>query len=229
MGRDGVFAGRLIESVDAGRTWHRLTAPDAVQSECFQDGQTGWIATRHGIYATVTGGRRWREIGRDLSGTKHAPSVTLQCAGRGVAWALAVGPGAASSQSPHIGYRLSTTTNTPLFAEQYFPHPEVKIANGAAGSYAGPFSAISPDAAAFVDWCPACGAGTAPWLIAGNDPRSLTSEGDVGRLTNPTAAGFTSTTAGCVAGLYNRWRKHDALARIVCTSDGKHWAVTWQR
>jgi hypothetical protein len=65
------------------------------------------------------------------------------------------------SQQPHVGYHAGPAGAVPIFAEQYFPHRGVHVFAPSPGSYAGPFSAISPSAAAFIDWCPACGLGTA--------------------------------------------------------------------
>lgn len=158
--------GVLLRTSDAGRSWRRLPAPADVQSVCFQDTQTGWMGTPHGIYATTDGGHRWQQIVSAPGGSEEArPLVDVRCAGGGTAWALASGMGGASSQSPHLGWRLTTRDATALFAEQYFPHPAVAVTHQAPGSYPGPFSQIDANATAFFDNCPACGAGQVPWLI----------------------------------------------------------------
>jgi hypothetical protein len=155
--------------------------------------------------------------------------ISVQCSGNGAAWALTAGPGGASSQSPHIGYRLTEARAVPLFAEQYFPHPGVKVNAQSAGSYAGPFSAL-PDGAAFFDWCPSCGVGAAPWLIADRASGTLERKGDVSSLTTVTAASFRSTTEGCVAGERALWQARRSVLRIVCTSDGgRRWVTRYER
>ncbi len=218
----------LSTTTDGGRTWHRLMTPTGAQSVCFQDSRTGWLGGSYGLYVTTDGGRVWESLRQHPSGTSFPPLLTVQCGGRGLAWALTAGPGGASSQSPHIGYRLTVTSATPLFAEQYFPHPGVKVHAWSAGSYAGPYSSVA-GAAVFVDWCPSCGRGTAPWLVAGQAGNGLQRKGDVGHLTRPTAASFTSVMRGCVAGENYHWETNTLLARIVCTADGgAHWSLRWE-
>jgi hypothetical protein len=233
--RGGYASDVLLETTDGGRSWQAQTgAPLGVETECFQDASTGWVGTAHGIYSTDDGGRSWLRIVRQPAGSRAAhPYVDLQCAGSGVTWALVDGLGAGMSQSPHIGWRLTTTRGTPLFGEQFFPHPGFHVKAQSAGSYPGPFSAISPTQAAYVDYCPACGAGTAPWLVAGARGGKLARKGLVRGLSDPFAGSFASQSAGCVSGLYRQLRHNRIgpnVARIVCTYDGgEHWLVTWER
>ena len=152
--------------------------------------------------------------------------MNVQCAGDGSAWALSIGPGAAMSQEPHIGYHADASGATGVFAEQYFPGPNPP--GRAPGSYAGPFSALSPSAAVFIDYCPACGPGTAPWDVATGSGVTLTVKGNVGKINDPQAASFLSAQAGWVAGTATEFTdtgKARSQQRIVATTDGGR---TWQ-
>jgi hypothetical protein len=151
--------------------------------------------------------------------------MEVQCAGDGSAWALSIGPGAAMSQEPHVGYHADAAGATAIFAEQYFPGPNP--AGRAPGSYAGPFSALSSSAAVFIDYCPACGPGTAPWDLATSSGATLTVKGNVGQVNVPQAASFLSAQAGWVAGTARQFTdngKTRQQQRIVATSDG---GTTW--
>jgi hypothetical protein len=157
----------------------------------------------------------------------HPATMIVRCAGTGSAWTLDVGPGAASSQQPHVGYHAGPAAAVPIFAEQHFPHPRARVPAPSPGSYAGPFSAISPSAAAFIDWCPACGPGTAPWDPVTGSGASLRREPNVGGLNQPEAASFVSPRLGWVVGIENH---HNATGitsqhqRIVVTEDaGRTW------
>jgi hypothetical protein len=156
--------------------------------------------------------------------------MTVECASDGTAWALSIGPGAAMSQEPHVGYHADQAGATPIFAEQYFRGPGTKPAAEAPGSYAGPYSALSPSAAVFVDLCVACGYGTAPWDVATDSGATLVKEGNVGKVNDPQAASFLSPGTGWVAGLAYASATASAKdqERIVATADGgRTWQVEW--
>jgi len=233
--------GTLLVTSDGGRTWHAPAAsanvPADVQSACFSGAQQGWLGADGQLYRTADGGAHWAKLTSaalptgDANGAYPA-TMSVECA-NGTAWAERVGPGAAMNQSPHIGYYANFHGGAvPLFAEQYFQ-------NGAApktespGSEAGPFSAIDSATAAFVDWCPACGAGTAPWALVSNSGTAVGKMGNVGSITQPLAASFQSAQVGSVAGTYtviSNTAKDSVKSqqRIVGTTDGgRTWHVEW--
>jgi len=224
--------GVLLSTSDGGRSWKSLPGPPDAQSVCFQDPRVGWVGTRHGIYASTDGGQRWRRIVATPGGRRGAhPIVDIRCSGQGTAWALAIGPGAASNQMPQLGWWLTTVSAKPLFAEQYFAHPAVRVSRESPGSYPGPFSPIDPATAAFFGNCPACGtgAGSVLWVLADTTGQPQR-RGNLAGLSNVTAAAFTNTDTGCAAGEHRGLRHHTTTARIVCTIDsGSHWQVTWRR
>jgi len=137
------------------------------------------------------------------------------------------------SQDPHVGFHADQAGATPIFAEQYFQTPGGKPVAESPGSDAGPFSAIDAASAVFVDWCSACGAGTAPWDMATNSGSTLTKKGNVGSITQPQAASFLSTEVGWVAGSESVFPTSAAgtpksQERIVATTDGgRTWHIQY--
>lgn len=228
-----VTGGTVLMTTDGGRSWRPVPAPKDPQTVCFNTSSQGWLGAAGRLYRTNDGGSRWTEATAGPGGFSagYLPTMVVQCAGQGSAWALDIGPGAASSQEPHIGYRAGPDGVVPLFAEQYFPHPGVTVGTSSPGSYAGPVSAISPSAAAFVDWCPACGQqgqGTVPWdLVTGS---RAVAKGAVGHLNEPEAASFLSTTVGWVVGVVMRpvGSSSRQYQTIVTTHDGgRSWHIQY--
>lgn len=222
--------GVVLASTDAGRTWRPMAGPADAQSVCFGDPAHGWLGAGGRLYRTGDGGRQWSgpltpAIRETQAG--YPALMEVQCAGDGSAWALSIGPGAAMSQQPHIGYHAGAAGATAIFAEQYFPGPNPP--GRAPGSYPGPFSALSPSAAVFIDYCPACGPGTAPWEVAAGSGATLTVKGNIGKVNVPQAVSFLSAQAGWVAGTAREFTdngKSREQQRIVATTDGGR---TWQR
>jgi hypothetical protein len=227
------LGGIVLTTSDAGHTWRPLAAPANAQSVCFSDPAHGWLGADGRLYRTVNGGRQWSgpltpATGED--GADFVAAMEVQCADNGSAWALSIGPGAAMSQSPHVGYHADAAGATAIFAEQYFPGP--KAPGQAPGSYPGPFSALGPSTAVFIDFCPACGPGTAPWDLATSSGTTLTVKGNVGQVNVPLAASFLSTQAGWVAGTAREYTdtggKTRSQQRIVATTDGgRTWRVEY--
>jgi hypothetical protein len=225
--------GAVLTTSDGGRNWRALPAPPDAQTICFTGPRDGWLGAGGRLYRTTDGGRRWAQATAGVTpiAARYPYTMIVQCAGTGSAWALDIGPGAASSQQPHVGYHAGPAGAVPIFAEQYFPHPDAHVRTNSPGSYAGPFSAISPSAAAFIDWCPACGPGTAPWDLVTSSGASLTRKGNVGGLNNPEAASFLSPQLGWVAGIVNHYNATGIISqdqRIVFTNDaGRTWHVQY--
>jgi photosystem II stability/assembly factor-like uncharacterized protein len=214
--------GTVLTTTNGGSSWHQVAAPANAQSVCFSGDQTGWLGADGGLYYSADGGRTWTMQARGPSGQAAGGAMLVQCA-QGGAWGMDIGPGAAMSQEPHIGYHASPTGATPIFAEQYFPHPGVTVKTEAPGSYSGPVSALSSSAAVYIDYCPACGWGSAPWDLVTSDGATLTREGNVGGLSQANGASFVSPSAGWVVGVE---RGNGTMTpRIVRTQDGGH---TWQ-
>jgi len=222
-------AGVVLVTSDGGHTWHPLPAPAGVQTVCFSDPQHGWLGANGRLYRTSDGGDNWTVLTSSAGavGDGYGAAMYVECAEDGSAWALRVGPGAGMSQEPHVGYHGDQSGATALFAEQYFQTPGAMPTAQAPGSYAGPFSALSPTAAVFIDNCVACGPGTAPWDLVTNSGATLAKEGNVGGITNAVAASFVSPEVGWVVGTELSFQGSTSRTqqRVVATTDGGR---TWQ-
>lgn len=227
------LGGEVLVTTDGGRSWRVLPAPKDAQSVCFDNAEIGWLGAGGRLFHSTDGGRTWAQAAAGVRSISagYTATMTVQCAGPGSAWAMDIGPGAAMNQQPHIGYHADASGAVPIFAEQYFPHPGVSVRTNSPGSYAGAVSAISTSAAAFVDWCPACGLGSAPWAVVMSSGGRLTREGNVGRLTQPEAASFLSRQLGWVVGIVMHYRGASSFRqyqRIVRTDDGgRTWLVQY--
>jgi photosystem II stability/assembly factor-like uncharacterized protein len=228
------IAGVVLATSDGGRSWRRLPSPADAQTVCFSDPLDGWLGADGRLYRTTDGGRSWVQAAAGVAPASAGDPATMivQCAGPGSAWALDVGPGAAMSQEPHVGYHAGPDGTAPIFAEQYFPNPGMGVRANSPGGYAGPFSAISPSMAVFIDGCPACdGAGTAPWDLVTGSGAVLTPKGNVPGLNQPMAASFLSPQLGWVVGIAisdSGTGQIRQQQRIVFTDDGgRTWHVQY--
>ncbi|HEY5360613.1 MAG TPA: YCF48-related protein [Streptosporangiaceae bacterium] len=225
-----VVGGVLLTTTDGGQHWRRLPAPPNVQTVCFAAPGSGWLGADGRIYGTADGGRTWTLAVRGVRAPVNMPGLAaVECAGPSAAWAELLGPDAAMSQQPHVGYHASGRAWRPIFAEQYFPHPGVPVSAQSPGSYSGPFSAVSPADAMFIDFCPSCGNGTAPMGIARKGGALLQARGHVGGLTQADAAAFVTVDDGWVVGSHATYQPPNGpvavVNRIVHTTDGGR---TWQ-
>lgn len=214
----------VLESQDGGRSWHRVQSPKDPHSVCFDSPERGWLGADGSIYSTTDGGRGWtRAVNGSPGGT-----AALACAPPQSVWAEIIGPGAALGNQPHIAYHGDEGAWKPIFAEQYFPHRGVSVSAGSPGPYAGPFSAISPAAAVFIDWCSPCAPdGTAPMRIAQAGGTRLSRVVNLGGLTSASAASFISTSQGWVTGELQHFTAKTTTwtYRIEQTNDAGR---TWQ-
>ena len=226
---------RSLATSDGGHTWRRLATPANAQTACFSDPRHGWLGADGLLYRTSDGGKAWTVLTSMAGalGSGYPAEMSVECANDGSAWALSVGPGAAMSQDPHVGYHADQSGAKPVFAEQYLQTSGGMPAAESPGSDAGPFSAIDSSTAAFVDWCSACGYGTAPWDVATNSGVTLVKEGNVGAITLPQAASFLSFDVGWVAGTETVYPASatgtpKSQERIVDTTDGgRTWHVQY--
>jgi photosystem II stability/assembly factor-like uncharacterized protein len=225
--------GVILSTSDGGRTWRTMGTPADAQTVCFSDAGNGWLGADGQLYRTDDGGHDWTAVAtKSAQITAAAPRImSVQCAGPGSAWALALGQGSAMNQQPHVGFHADQRGATAIFAEQYFENAGGAPKAQSPGSIAGPFSALSPTAAVFIDWCSACGYGTVPWDVATGSGAALSKEGNIAGITAPEAASFLSAQDGWVAGVaatYPAAGSPRHQQRIVATTDGgKTWHLQY--
>jgi hypothetical protein len=243
LGAIGGHGPHLMATHDGGLTWRTLTAPPDIQSVCFADAAHGWLGADGHIYATRNAGQSWTLQVTGAYGSAQQPALAeVRCIRDSPAvWAELDGPGGMMSQGPHIGYHSDGAGWTPIFAEQYFPHPSVAVSAQSPGSYAGPFAVINASQAVYIDTCPACPPpgtpaptgtnyttyqGTAPSVFADRGGSRLAARGPVAGLTVATGASFVTATDGWVIGTLIAYHlagsklTSTAVNRIVHTTDG---------
>ncbi len=225
--------GELLTTTDGGQSWQPVAgAPAHAQTACFSSPADGFVGTPGKVWHTSDGGRQWTLAFAEpaLASGAHpeAPDTTvLECAGDSAAWVLFLGSGAALGHAPYLAYVLQDArTMHALFEESYIEsaiRPEVHAPDGP-GSYPGPFSAISPEAAAFTGFDPATGYGAAP-LDTVSGGATLSMRGDVGGITQAYGLAFVSATQGWVVGANAQTGEYS----IEATADGgRTWASQYQ-
>jgi photosystem II stability/assembly factor-like uncharacterized protein len=224
--------GTLLRTGDGGATWSAVTsAPASPQSACFANADDGYLGTPGRIWRTTDGGGHWTLALTEpaASGNPAAPADTpeIQCAGATGLWALFLGQGAATGHAPYLAYASQDGRQWHGVLEEQFTEtalrPGVKLPEGP-GSYPGPVSAISAGTAVFVGYTPPLGYGVAPVMLASDNGRALTKEGDVGTIDEPLAAAFLSQDQGWVVG---ENLKTNAFS-VEATSDaGRSWRTQY--
>ena len=232
--------GELLATTDGGQSWQAVAgAPAQAQTACFSSQADGFVGTPGKIWRTSDAGRHWSlafaEPPVSTTVPPQVPDTTvLECAGNTAVWALFLGSGAALGHAPYLAYATqnastatpNATTMHPLFEESYIEssiRPEVHAPDGP-GSYPGPFSAISPDDAAFIGWNPAVGYGTAP-LDTMTGGSSLSRQGNVTGITQAYGVAFVSATQGWVVGTNAQTGEYS----IEATANGGHtWTSQYQ-
>ncbi len=226
-----VNGGMLLTTTNGGSDWTRVaSAPGQAQTACFSSPDNGFLGTPGKIWHTTDGGKSWSLSFAEPapSGAAHpsAPDISvLQCAGGNAAWVLFLGSGAALGHVPYLTFATQDARNwRVLFEESYTEsaaRPQLHAPDGP-GSYPGPFSAISPQEAAFVGYTPPLGYGAAPLEMAASGGAKLTKDGNVSGISVPEAVAFISSSQGWIVG--QALPSGDFV--IVATADGGH---TWTR
>jgi hypothetical protein len=219
-----------MRTTDGGQTWQQLGGtPANPESACFSSDSHGYLGTPGVVWHTSDGGQTWTKsfteppaVRAESGAIGDTPNV--QCAGQDAAWVLFVGQGTAMMHSPYLAYATADGGNwrgvmeEPMLESSLRPTLHLRAGPG---SEPGPFSAISPDAAAFTGYTPpANGWGAAPLSLAGNGGGTLSGTGNIAAINEPLAAAFLSTSRGWVVG---ENLKANTFA-IEATADGGH---TW--
>jgi photosystem II stability/assembly factor-like uncharacterized protein len=231
----GAYSGsRLLRTADGGTTWQQLTGtPADPQSACFTSAATGYLGTPGKIWRTGDGGQAWSlaftEPPAAKGFSKPLDTPELQCAGPAGAWVLFLGTGAAMMHSPYLAYTTQDGRTWHGVLEETMLEsairPGLHLPDGP-GSEPGPFSAISPSAAAFVGSTPpANGYGAAPLALATDNGSALKNAGDVAAINQPFAAAFLTPAQGWVVG-ENLQTKTFAIE--ATTNSGRTWTTQYQ-
>jgi photosystem II stability/assembly factor-like uncharacterized protein len=230
-------AGTLLMTTDGGQDWQPVPgAPAAAQTVCFSSPFDGFLGTPGRIWRSTDGGRHWtvsftepRRSSTAAASGEPGDTTVIECAGDTAAWALFLGYGAAMSHSPYLGYATQDARDWHvLFEEEYTESalvPGVHAPQGP-GTYPGPFSAISPDSAAFIGWLPAEGLGAAPLEMVTDGGAGRSMLGGVGGVTQAYGAAFVSPTQGWVIGTDQTSPGKQGDYAIEATTDGGR---TWIR
>ena len=237
-GSTGAAAGQLLRTTDGGASWQPVTgAPAGALAVCFSTARDGYLGAPGRIWRTTDAGAAWSQAfteppasAADQAAGGQAPARTagdtpeLGCAAHGAAWVLFLGSGTAMMHAPYLAYATQDGTSWHGVLEEPMLEsairPKLHLPAGP-GSEPGPFSVISPGAAAFVGYTPpANGWGAAPLVVATNGGAVLRSAGDIPAINEPLAAAFLTPAQGWVVG--ENLKAH--TFSIEATTDAGH---TW--
>jgi hypothetical protein len=149
----------------------------------------------------------------------------VQCGGARGAWVLFSGSGAATGHSPYVAFATKNGQFWRPVLEERFTESAimpVKAPEGP-GTYPGPFTAVSDDAAIFVGFSPF---GQVPTSvdIATDYGEKLSSNRSVAGIFEPTGVAFVNGDQGWVIGIASA----NKGSAIEATSDGgRTWARQW--
>ena len=200
----------LMRTRDGGLTWTQTEGPRELQSLCFSNAHTGWVARGGTVWTTHDAGRHWSK--RTLMRTRQGyPIPELYCRGEEV-W-LVLHDGAAAGTE---GYRVLRSldggkTWRAVFASFSRRLPLVS-------NYAGPVAALGGAAAVLEGSCGPCGAGSVTFVRAPNRGRVTL------RNVRPGPFAFATRTLG-LAILTSSPRGVPAIYRT--TDGGRTWARSY--
>ncbi len=228
-----VVGGQLLITRNGGQSWRSVSgAPAMAQTVCFSNPVDGFLGTPGRIWRSTDGGRRWSLSFAEPAQpgkAQHAPGDTavLECAGANAAWVLFLGDGVAAGHAPYIAFATQDARSWHAVLEESYTEsaimPEVHAPEGP-GSYPGPFSAISPDAAVFVGFDPSAGYGAAPLELVAEGGADHSTQSNVGGTTRAYGLAFISSSQGWAVGIDQTAADPDGNDVIEATTDG---GVTW--
>ena len=159
--------GILMKTTDGGVTWQTEHAPGlrrvapgvqraSADAACFVDEKTGWVTHRAWIYQTAEHGLGWS--GQQTTALQGASwTGSIRCVSSKHAWVQLRGDGAAGTR-PYVVFRTEDGGPQPVLQERSSsPLGETEKIYAAEDPQPGPFDAVSPHAAFFLNYCPPCG------------------------------------------------------------------------
>lgn len=151
----------LVRTDDGGVTWTPLTGPTRLQSLCFADARTGWVARGGTVWATHDHAAHWTK--RTL--TRDSGTAGLYCSGGNV-WDV-VHDGAAAGTQKYTVYHSRDGGATWRAAFATFSTKLPRVSN-----YAGPVAALRDGGAVLEGACAPCGAGSVTFVRVPGTHRS---------------------------------------------------------
>jgi len=142
LGRDDV----VLRTTDGGVTWRPTGGPQRLQSICFTDARTGWVARGGVVWSTHDAGAHWRPH------TLVRASVPDLYCGNGDVWAVLHEGAAAGTE----GYDIFASTNGGTTWHERYASPFIRglphVSN-----YSGPVAVLGDSDAVLEGSCAPCG------------------------------------------------------------------------
>jgi photosystem II stability/assembly factor-like uncharacterized protein len=156
---DGFAIERLyyfLRTRDGGLTWTPPGGPTGLQSICFSDARTGWVARGGTVWTTRDAGTHWS--GRTLMSVRQGfPVPELFCRGDDV-WAV-LHDGAAAGSEGYTIFRSFDSGRTWRAAFASFSTTLPRVSN-----YSGPIAALGRGSAVLEGSCAPCGRGSVTFV-----------------------------------------------------------------
>jgi hypothetical protein len=232
----GSTGGQLLRTTDGGGSWQPVPgAPAGAQTACFSTPQDGYLGAPGRIWRTTDAGASWSSAfteppasASQATGGTAGDTPELGCAAHDAAWVLFLGRGAAMMHSPYLAYATQDGAGWHGVLEEQMIEsairPKLHLPAGP-GSEPGPFSVISPGAAAFVGYTPpANGWGAAPLVVATDGGAVLSSAGNIPAINEPLAAAFLTPAQGWVVGAN---LKAHTFSIEATTDAGRSWSTQY--
>lgn len=145
----------VVATRDGGLSWRHLPSEE-VDSTCYLDSQTGFMASGTAFYGTNDGGITWRGVEIPSRGVTWVSS--LKCSSASEAWALAVATdGGGAGHVPYALFHTSDGINwDPVLQEGTAAPFEDERVHLSEDPYPGPFDAPSQRTAFLLASCPPC-------------------------------------------------------------------------
>jgi photosystem II stability/assembly factor-like uncharacterized protein len=193
----------VMRTTDGGVTWTPTGGPSRLQSLCFSDARTGWVARNGTIWTTHDAGAHWKAklLLRPPDGNPPLPE--LSCHGRDV-WAMLTTGAAAGSQAYAVYRSRDAGATWRAVYGQFLVQGVPRLS-----AYAGPIAALGRGDAVLEGSCAACdGYGTVS-IVHGAIRKTLSAAG-------PGAISF----AGPLRGLLVLTSPRTRLPSVWRTVDG---------
>jgi len=142
----------VMRTTDGGVTWKPTGGPQRLQSICFADARTGWIARNGTVWRTQDAGAHWQA--RTLMRARQGfPIPELYCRGSDV-WVVLHEGAAAGTE----GYRVYRSLDGGASWRAVFGTFQTKLPR--VSNYSGPISVLGGGDAVLEGSCGACDSGT---------------------------------------------------------------------